>query len=139
VELTCDAVLTQDDVYAFNPNYGTAPDFSPEAGSDAAIAEKFDGVACGLLNQSSGAIISVSIAAPNEVLRNQQYDAAVAQSTPVPTYGDAPEVEGFFTSTNGVGQAQIFTDTYWVTMNSADFFEPGDTQGLMAAVISHLP
>jgi hypothetical protein len=139
VALTCDEALTQDDVYAFNPNYGTAPDFSPEAGSAAATAAEFDGFACGLMNQSSGTIISVGIAAPNEVLRNQQYDAAVAQSTPVPTYGDAPAVEGFFTSINGVGQAQVFTDTYWVTMNSVDFFEPGDTQGLMAAVVSHLP
>ncbi|TFD48917.1 hypothetical protein E3T55_12795 [Cryobacterium frigoriphilum] len=139
VALECDEALTPDDVYAFNSNYGTAPDYSPEAGSDAATAVEYDGLACGIMNQSSGDIISIGIAAPNEVLRNQMYDAAVAQSQPVPTYGDAPAVEGFFASIDGVGEAQIFTDTYWVTMQSVDFFEPGDTQGLMAAVISHLP
>ena len=137
VTLDCDEVLTPDDVYAFNPNYGTAPDYSPEPGSNVATAVEYDGLACAIMNQTSGDIISIGIAAPNEVLRNQMYDAAVAQSQPVPTYGDAPAVEGFFSQANG--EAQIFTDTYWVTMQSVDFIEPGDSQGLMAAVISHLP
>lgn len=137
VALSCDEVLTADDLYAFNPNYGTAPAFEPTG--DAATAAEYDGLACGYMNQTSNAIIEIGIAAPNDVLRNQQYDAAVAQSTPVPTYGDAPAIEGFFTSINGVGEAQIFTDTYWVTVNSVDLFEPGDAQGLLATVVSHLP
>ncbi|MFC5929093.1 iron ABC transporter ATP-binding protein [Cryobacterium melibiosiphilum] len=137
VALSCDQVLTAEDVYAFNPNFGTAPAFEPTG--DAATAVEYNGVACGYMNQTSNAVIEIGIAAPNEVLRNQQYDAAIAQSTPVPTYGDAPSLYGFFTSINGVGEAQIFTDTYWVTLTSVEFFEPGDAQGLLAAVVSHLP
>lgn len=139
VALSCDQVLTAEDLYAYNPNVGTAPGFSPEAGSNAATATEYDGVACGLMNQTSGSIISIGIAAPNQVLRNQLYDAAVSQSMPVPTYGDAPAIEGFFTSVTGVGEAQIFTDTYWVTLSSVEFFEPGDAQNLLATVVSHLP
>lgn len=139
VALSCDEVLTAEDLYEYNPNVGTAPDYAPTAGSGSETAAEYDGVACGLMNQTSNTIIEIGIAAPNEVLRNSLYDAAVTQSTPVPTYGDAPDVVGFFAAIAGVGEAQIFTDSYWVTVSSVGFIEPGDVQDLAATVVSHLP
>ena len=139
MDLACTDVLSADDVYAFNPNFGTAPAYEPEAGSAAATAVEFNGLACGWMNQSSNEIIEISVVAPNDVLLNQAKDAAIAQSNPVPTYGNAPAVEGFFTATAGAGEAQVFTDTYWVVAQSVVFFEPGDAQGLLGTVLSRLP
>jgi hypothetical protein len=138
VTLGCDQVLTPDDVYAFNPNFGTAPDYKPEGGSVAAAALKYDGVACGWLNQTSGEVIAVAVAQPSAARLTQLKDKAIAESTPVPTYGTPPAADGFFKSTAGTGTAQVFSGKYWVTLSSVAFFEPGDAQQLAAAVVSHL-
>lgn len=137
--LECDQVLTPDDIYAFNPNFGSAPDYQPENDSLAETATRYEGIACGWLSQTSGEIIEVAIAQPNEVLMNQLTDAAIADSTPVPTYGTPPAREGFFSNADGPGEAQIFTDRYWVTVSSTVFAEPGDPRDLVETVMSHLP
>ncbi len=136
VPLTCDELLTPDDVYAFNPNYGTAPDFTATSAT-AKTALSYQGLACGLLNQTSGEIIEISVALPNPVLMTSLTDKAIASSNPVPTYGAAP-VSGFFTTKGGIGEAQVFTAKYWVTFSSPVFGEPGDAEQLMSAALSHL-
>lgn len=136
VPLTCDEVLTPDDVYAFNPNYGTAPDFTATSAT-AKTALSYQGLACGLLNQTSGEIIEVSVALPNPVLMTSLTDKAIASSNPVPTYGAAP-VSGFFTTKGAIGEAQVFTAKYWVTFSSPVFGEPGDAEQLVSAALSHL-
>jgi hypothetical protein len=136
VALTCDQILTPDDVYAFNPNYGTAPDFKP-TGTAAQTAVKYDGVACGWLNQTSGAIIEVSVTQPNDVLQNTLIDQALSGGQTVPTYG-TPPIQGFFAVAGGVGTAQVLSGTHWVSVSSTEFAEPGDAQTLVASVLSHL-
>ncbi|WP_166804539.1 iron ABC transporter ATP-binding protein [Cryobacterium algoritolerans] len=136
VGLTCAQLLTPDDVYAFNPNYSTAPGFTAKSGT-AKTALSYQGIACGLLNQTSGEIIELSVALPNPTLMTSLTDKAIAASNPVPSYGSAP-VSGFFTTKGGNGEAQVFTDKYWVTLSSPVFGEPGDAEQLMSAALSHL-
>ena len=139
VTISCDQILTADDVYLFNPNVGTAPDYEPAAGSAAETAVSYDGVACGWLNQTSNEIIEISIAQPNDILMSDLKNKAVIESNAVPTYGTPPAVAGYFTNSSGPGQAQIFAGKYWVVADSVVFFEPGDAQQLIATVVSHLP
>ncbi len=136
VALSCGELLTLDDVYAFNPNYGTAPGFTATS-ENAKTAVSYQGIACGLLNQSSGEMVEISVALPNPVLMISLTDQAIAGSNPVPTYGSAP-VSGFFKNKGGAGEAQVFTDKYWVTLSSPVFGEPGDAERLMSAALSHL-
>lgn len=137
VTMTCDEVLSPDDVYALNPNYAAAPEH--KAKSDAVKkAESYDGIACGWSNESSGDVIEVSVTQPNESLRNKLIDAAISDSQPVPTYGAAPEIEGFFNLADGTGEAQVFTGKYWIVASSVDFFEPGDVEPLITAALPHL-
>ncbi len=123
-------------MYAFNPNYGTDPGFEA-TGNAAQTAVKYDGVACGWLNQTSGAVIEISVAQPNDVLQTTLVDQALSTSKTVPTYG-TPPIEGFFAVAGGVGTAQVFSGASWVTVSSTEFFEPGDVQSLVASVLSHL-
>ncbi|TFC28830.1 iron ABC transporter ATP-binding protein [Cryobacterium sp. TMT1-3] len=136
---TCGDLLTLQDVYDFNPNYGTAPDYSPSANGLAETAATYNGLTCGWSNQSSGELIEVSVVAPNDVLMTTLKQQADADSQAVPTYGTPPTVDGFFTFAGGSGQAQVFTGSYWVTMSSPAFYnEPGAAEGLMSAVLGHL-
>ncbi|TFC90903.1 MULTISPECIES: iron ABC transporter ATP-binding protein [Cryobacterium] len=137
VAQTCDQVLTLDDIYAFNPNFGTAPDFEPSLSAGQTAAE-FQGLNCGLLNQSSGEIVEISVTQPNDVLLAQLKNEALSSGQIVPTYGTPPTVEGYFSAADGTGVAQAFTPTYWITVGSPEFFEPGDAEALVAAVIANL-
>jgi hypothetical protein len=139
VSLTCDKVLTPDEVYAFNANYGAAPDYKPKSGTAAATAQSFKGVACGWLNQTSGDMIEVSVTQPNATLMTELQNKADSASNPVPTYGTPPKVEGYFSNAGGSGQAQAFAGKYWIVADSVEFGEPGDAEDIMAAVVSHLP
>ncbi|GAA3893337.1 hypothetical protein GCM10022381_38800 [Leifsonia kafniensis] len=136
VALTCDQILTPDDVYAYNPNYGVAPDFEPTSAA-AQTAVKYDGVACGWLNQTSDATFEVSVTQPNDVLQATLIDQALLGGKAVPTYGTTP-IEGFFASSGGVGTAQVLSGAHWVSVSSTEFAEPGDAQTLVASVLSHL-
>ena len=137
VALSCDQVLTLDDVYAFNPNYGVAPGFEATSASGKTAAE-FQGLNCGLLNQSSDGIIEISVAQPNDVLMGQLKTKAAGSGPSVPTYGTPPAVEGYFATAGGIGEAQVFNGTYWVTVSSTEFFEAGDAEQLVSAALSHL-
>lgn len=135
VDKSCDQILTADDIYAINPNFGVDPGFA--ATSDTAVtATSYNGIACGWLNQSSGEVIEVSVAMPNETLANSLKDAALASGEIVPTYGSAPEVEGYFSSATGT--AQVFSSGYWVAVGSPDMIEPGDAERVVATVLANL-
>ncbi|MFF2370160.1 iron ABC transporter ATP-binding protein [Agromyces sp. NPDC058110] len=138
-EIACDALVTPDQLYAFNPNFGAAPDYEPEAATVVTVATDAAGTACGYLNQTSGELVEVAVATPSaDALTGYANDAATS-SNAVPTYGTPPEVSGYFEQGGSHGQVQVFTGDYWVVLDSTDFFEPGDAQGLVEAVISNLP
>ncbi|KQZ07517.1 iron ABC transporter ATP-binding protein [Agromyces fucosus] len=137
--IECDALLTPDQVYAFNPNFGTAPDFEASGDHMAAIVGDEAGTACGWMNQTSGEVIEVGVATPPPAaLLAHQSDAAM-ESTPVPTYGTPPEIEGYFTQAAGNGEVQVFSGPYWIVIRSAALFEPGDAGQLVSDVLANLP
>ncbi|BDZ53643.1 hypothetical protein GCM10025870_07160 [Agromyces marinus] len=136
-DVACTEILTSDQVYAFNPNYGTAPDYAPTSATlrDAVAAE---GTACGWSNQTSGEVIEVAVATLPEQAYERRVGDAALESNAVPTYGTPPEVEGFFRQSGGVGQAQVFTGGMWIVVESGALFEPGDAQGLIADVVANV-
>jgi len=135
VDKTCDQLLTADDIYALNPNIGVDPGYA--ATSDAAVtATTYSGISCGWLNQSSGEVIEVALAMPNETLANTIKDTALSGGEAVPTYGSAPEVEGYFNA--DAGTAEVFTGGYWVAVTSTTMTEPGDAERIMSTVLGNL-
>ena len=134
ITIGCNTLITPDDIYAFNPNFGLIERWTPKTGSAAATAKSEQGIACRWQNQTSGDTIDVSVAhldaASIEALKN----AAVEKSTMVPTYGD----EAYFSVSGGVGTAIVFQGTYWLVATSVDFAEPGDPADLITAALGAL-
>ncbi|MEO6532151.1 MAG: arginyl-tRNA synthetase [Pseudolysinimonas sp.] len=134
ITIGCNALITPDDIYAFNPNFGLINSWTPKANSAAATAKSEQGIACRWQNQTSGDTIDISAAhldaASIESLKND----AVGKSTMVPTYGD----EAYFSTSGGVGTAIVFQGDYWLVASSVDFLEPGDPADLIAAALSAL-
>ena len=137
--IECDALLTPDQLYEFNPNFGAAPDFEPAAASVVTAVEEDEGTACGYLNQTSGELIEISVATPAEQAGETRRNDAALTSKPVPTFGTPPDVEGYFLHAGGTGEAQVFHGPYWVVIDSTALFEPGDAEQLVSAVLANLP
>ncbi|WP_431220669.1 iron ABC transporter ATP-binding protein [Leifsonia xyli] len=138
VGLTCDQVLTADQVYAFNPNFGADPGYAPKAGSLEEKIADWQGVACGWLNQTSGDVVQVAVAKPPADVMESLKNRAITEAKPVPTYGTPPSVEGYF-KPGSAGQVQIFRGPYWIVAESTAFFEPGDAAPLMQSVLGNVP
>jgi hypothetical protein len=134
ITIGCNSLITPDDMYAFNPNFGLINSWTPKTGSPAATAKSQQGIACRWQNQTSSDTIDVSVshldARSIESLKND----AVEKSTMVPTYGD----EAYFSVSGGVGTATVFQGNYWLVASSVEFAEPGDPADLITAALSAL-
>ena len=137
--IDCNALVTADQLYAFNPNFGTDPGYEPSAANVVAVVEEDEGTACGYLNQTSGEVIEIAVATPTATAGETRRNAAATTSKPVPTYGTPPDVEGYFLQAGGTGEAQVFHGPYWIVVDSVAIFEPGDAQQLVTAVLGNLP
>jgi hypothetical protein len=136
--IACDALVTNEQMYTFNPNFGNDPGYAPSGTGVVAVVEEA-GTACGWLNQTSGDVIEIGVATlPPGELEQRKNEAALGSNV-VPTYGTPPEVEGYFRQVGGNGEAQVFRGTYWVVIDSVALFEPGDAQQLVTAVLANLP
>lgn len=136
--IECDALLTLDQLYAFNPNFGVDPSYTPDTPTITQVVEQ-GGTACGYLNQTSGDHLRVAVATPTAASLEAMAGTAAETSNAVPTYGTPPEVEGYFTQSGETGQVQVFRGPYWIVMESSLLFEPGDAEPLVADVLGNLP
>jgi hypothetical protein len=135
IDADCETLVSLDTMYAYNPNFGSVEDWQPESGSAAADALALDGVACRWLNQTSSDTIDLSVANLDTDSLEALKNAAVEESTMVPTYGE----EAYFEVEDGVGTAIVFDRSYWLVVSSSYFFEPGDATELVESALSALP
>lgn len=135
IDATCSDLVSADTLYLFNPNFGAIDSFTPTAGSAAASAVKYQGIACRWQNQTSGDNIDVAAAHLDDSTLTALKNSAFETSEMVPTYGD----EAYFTvADNGVGTAQVFQGSYWIVVESPAFYEPGDATEIVQSVIAGL-
>jgi hypothetical protein len=134
VTIPCKALISAQEMYDFNPNFGLTANYAPASGSLAAQAVADKGIACEWTNQTSGDTIVITVAQLSASATTTLKNQLVSSSNSVPTYG----VEGYFLATGGVGTAQVFPGPYWVTATSSAFFEPGDAAQLVKDAIAAL-
>jgi len=134
ITITCDQLITPQAMYDYNPNFSLKADYKPAAGSLAAQVATQKGLTCGWVNQTSGDLIEVAVAHLPAAHLTELKNTLVTTSHSVPTYN----VEGYFLLNGKTGEAQAFSDPYWIVATSTAFFEPGDAQPIVAAGIAVL-
>jgi hypothetical protein len=134
IDVDCATLVSPDAMYAYNPNFGLSDGWKPETGSVPADAVARGGVACRWVNQTSGDTIDLSVANLTDDDLEAFKNAAVQESTMVPTYGD----EAYFEVVDGVGTAIVFDGSHWLVASSTYFFEPGDATEIVEAALSAL-
>ena len=132
--ITCDQLVSAQAMYDYNSNFTPKPGYSPAAGSLAAEVARQHGLTCGWVNQTSGEVIEIAVANLPEAHLTDLKNTLVTTSHSVPTY----DVEGYFILNGSTGEAQAFSDPYWIVATSTAFFEPGDAEPLVKAAIAAL-
>lgn len=132
VSVTCDHLVSPDEMYDFNPNYGTAPGYAP--GELASVLVADGGVACGWANQTSGDAVEIAVASPDPATLDRQKGEALAGGSSVGGFSG----EAFFHRDGEVGEVQVFTGTHWVVARSVAFVEAGDAVALTNAALASL-
>lgn len=137
VTIPCDSLVTPDQLYAFNANYGVNPQYVVEPGSAAAQIVALQGISCGWLNQTSNQTIEVALAHLEPADIEDRKNQLVISSHVVPTYNDVAD-EGYFTTDGTIGRADVFVGDYWLMLRSSEFFEPGDAIALVDPVAGNI-
>lgn len=130
VAVSCDAVISAQAMYDFNPNFGLLTAFSPTAGSFAARAVADKGTACRWVNQTSGVTIDFGVSSPGPTALAAARDAA-ASGTAMKGLGDA----AYFSAAGGTGTVQVVSGERWITLASAFFSSPEDAADLAAIAV----
>ncbi len=128
VDLACSELLDPQAVYDYNPNVTLLDAFAPDAGSLAGDAVAQQGVACRLVNQTSGETIDVGVVRFTSTAFDAKKSAVAGSATAAGSF------DGYFDS----GVAQAFAAPYWVTVTSSTFEEAADAEPIVSAVLSAL-
>ncbi len=139
MSLGCEDILSADALYALKggQNYEQNPDYAPKAGSTAAVIAGLKGVACGYMNQTSGETFTIAVAqiTPESMPTLKDHLlTTLTTSSFVPSYSPSKSVEGYFAVTRGVGEAQVATSSYWISIASDTFSEPGEVEQIVQDV-----
>ncbi|WP_309616378.1 arginyl-tRNA synthetase [Salinibacterium sp.] len=132
VGIGCNELITPQQIYDYNPNFGLAADFVPEAGTLAAQAVAASGLACRWTNQTSGDTIDVSVAHLDSASTARRRAELAATSTSVSAYGP----DGYFDQGDLASAAQAFAGEFWVAAASIAFFAAEDAEPIMRAAIT---
>lgn len=137
VTQTCGELISAEELYEFNPNFGADPQYAVDSDSPAQELIDLQGVSCSWLNQTSNETIEIAVAhlEPDDV--EARKNDLVTTSQPVPTFSPAAD-EGYFLFDGASGRADAFVGDYWILADSSVFFEPGDAQQIVEDVAAAL-
>ncbi len=133
VTIACNALISAQTMYDFNPNFGLDTASSPKSGSAAATAVADHGVACNWLNQTSSDTITVSVARPGPTALDQLKSTA-ARGAAASGYGDA----AYFSTNGDAGRVDVFTGEYWLVATSVYFASAADAAPLLTSALGAL-
>lgn len=126
VGLGCPDLLTAQAIYDYNPNVSLLPSFSPSDSSPAGQAIAQQGLACELINQTSGSRVDFGVVRYTADAYAAKLASVSASGTP------AADFDGYFDVTASGGLAQFFSAPYYLTVQSTEFGTAADIAPLVA-------
>lgn len=135
VDAACDALVSPDTVYAFNPSYLLLDSATPPAGSAAAADVAVGGRFCRWVQESSGFTIDLSVGGYSADALAQQRDAA---SSGTPTSRPGVDAAWFAVDAQAVGTLTAFAGDYRVTIVSFEFDDPAIASPFLDSTVAAL-
>jgi hypothetical protein len=134
VELSCEQLISAQQMYDYNNNFSLSDEFAPAPGSRAASAVEYQGLACEWVNDSSGDTIDIAVAK----LSPATIEALTADAASAGKATTAFGVDGYFAVSGDEGRVDAFSDGYWIIADSEFFAEPADAKPLVLDAIAAL-
>lgn len=131
IGVDCNGLVSPQAIYDFNPNYSLQAAYKPKAGTDGSIALGYQGLACSWVNQTSGNLISVSVARP-AASDLAALKSAAGTGTAISGLGDA----AWFGKKGQIGQLQVFSGPFWISTSSDFYGTADDARQLAAAAVA---
>ena len=131
--IDCVSLVPADAFTTLFKTFTLVPDYAPPPGSAFTDVLNRNGTVCGW-KATDGTIVAVGIAELDAETLDAKANELVVSSHSVPTYG----VEGYFQVVSGVGEAQVFSEPYWILATSTAFAEPGEVGPIVDAVLQRL-
>jgi hypothetical protein len=117
-------------VYAYNPNFVLDAGYVAKPGTVAGSIAAANGQVCAWVNETSGDELVVAITAVSPAAFAAAQSAA-SGGTPIDTDGN----KGYFAVKDGIGSAQIFMGSIWLTVSSVEFATADDAAALYPVVV----
>lgn len=125
INAPCAELVSLQTMYDFDPNFGLLNSYVPTAGTPAATAVGFGGVACRWQQQTSGQTIDIAVAhPPTTSLAELESKAGTLVSSGAYFSKDA----------DGYGVVQLFEGQNWIVARSEFFLSPADAAPLTDSV-----
>ena len=135
VGINCATLVSDQVIYDWGSgNFAFDTTFVPEAGSSAAQIAADGGLACRWINLTSQETVDAAVTIPAADDLEAAESAAAAAGTAAPEFGDA-----YFHAIGDVGYVDVFSDGYWLTLESTWFLEAADASALVTAAVAALP
>ena len=118
-------------------NFSLDPSLKPASGSTAAKIVSLQGISCSYVNETSGETFTVSVAqvtTESAAALKAQIANEFGKSALVASYSPTSTIQGYFRVLNGVGEAQVGTSNFWISIASKTFETPGDVEQLVQTV-----
>ena len=131
--IDCVSLVPADAFTTLFKTFTLVPDYAPPTGSVLTEVLDRNGTVCGW-KSTDGTIVAVGISELDPETLDAKANELVVSSHSVPTYG----VEGYFQVVSGVGEAQVFSEPYWILATSTAFAEPGEVGPIVDAVLQRL-
>lgn len=136
ITASCTDLLSNEIMEKTYPGFELNKNYSPSEGSVGAIAVKDKGIACQWISSDSGSVLNISAAH-----LGPQAIAGISNGltgTATPEYSSGAGSKGTFQIANGSGLAQLVTDKYWITADSAQFYSATDAVPIMSLLLAGL-
>lgn len=134
LSVDCDALVSVDTLYDFNPNVGIDPAHVPTARGAEAIS--YSGVSCGWVNQTSGDTLTLALARFERASLDTVRETAAEREGATAVDGDG---DAWIRRVNGVGALEMVTAQYWIVVESRMIVEASDADVLIDAIVATLP
>ena len=136
--MDCSTLISNEDLYDYNPSYSLDLSYSPQSGSLAKLATDYKGISCTYLNLSSGDSFTVSLAkfqheTFDNFKENREKDTSQISSEDIPI----PLIGYFMAGING-GTLEILGNDYWLTVTAPWALTPEDLLKPLKNVITKL-
>jgi len=142
--LTCDDVLSADDLYALKggANLSHDPNAKPASGTMAARLVALNGISCVYVNNSSGEKFTVGVSKPTQAsmpLVKSTIASEQGAKYRVSSYSGIANTVGYFRVYNGIGLASVATSAYWFSVSSDTFESATDAKQIVLRIEKSLP